>query len=236
VAATIEGTVLVSGGTGALGRAVLSELLETGADVVATWVHERELDAVREEVGEHERLSLFEADLFSDEGAAAAVEAAAQRGPLAGLAHLVGGFAAGGRLHEAPAGEFDKMMALNLGTAERLIRVALPRLLDSQGAVVCVGAKHALNPFPGAAGTIVSKAALLALVRTLAVEYAADGVRFNAVLPSMIDTPANREGQPDPDTSKWVPPSEIAAVIAFLLSGDSAPVSGAQVPVYGADA
>src|SRR5207244_8965477 len=101
------------------------------------------------------------------------------------------------------------------------------------GSVVSVGTKAALDPFPGASGYIVSKAALLALVRTLAIEYRDDGVRVNAILPSVIDTPANRAAMPDADHSTWVPPAEIARVIRFLLSSDSAPVSGALMPVYG---
>jgi NAD(P)-dependent dehydrogenase (short-subunit alcohol dehydrogenase family) len=231
-AESIDGTVLVSGGTGALGRAVLAELLDSGADVVSTWVTEREVDAVREQLGEPDRLRLVEADLSSDEGAASAVDAAPD-GTLAGLVTLAGGFASGGRLHEAPAEEFERMLELNLLTAMRLSRAAMPKLLEGGGSIVCVGAKAALQPFSGASGYVVSKAAVLALVRTLAIEYRDDGVRANAILPSVIDTPANRAAMPDADHSKWVPPAEIARVIRFLVSADSAPVSGTLMPVYG---
>jgi NAD(P)-dependent dehydrogenase (short-subunit alcohol dehydrogenase family) len=231
-AESIEGTVLVSGGTGALGRAVLAELLDSGAEVVSTWVAEREVEAVHEKLGDPDRLRLVEADLSSDEGADAAVEAASE-GSLAGLVTLAGGFASGGRLHEAPMDEFERMVELNLLTAMRLARAAMPKLLEGGGSVVCVGARAALQPFAGASGYIVSKASVLALVRTLAIEYRDDGVRANAVLPSVIDTPANRAAMPDADHSTWVPPAEIARVIRFLVSGDSAPVSGALIPVYG---
>jgi NAD(P)-dependent dehydrogenase (short-subunit alcohol dehydrogenase family) len=231
-ASEIDGTVLVSGGTGALGRAVLAELLDAGAEVVSTWVAERELDAVRGELGEPERLRLVEADLSSESGAASAV-AAASGDALAGLVTLAGGFASGGRLHEAPPEEFERMLELNLMTAARLARAALPRLAEAGGSIVCVGAKAALQPFSGASGYIVSKSAVLALVRTLAVEYRDDGVRANAILPSVIDTPANREAMPDADHSTWVPPAEIARVVRFLVSTESAPVSGALMPVYG---
>jgi NAD(P)-dependent dehydrogenase (short-subunit alcohol dehydrogenase family) len=228
----LDGTVLVSGGTGALGRAVLRELLDSGAQVVSTWIAEREVEAVREELGEPDGLELVQADLSGDDGAAAAVEAASA-GSLAGLVNLAGGFASGGRLHEVPQDEFERQLELNLITAMRLIRAALPKLIEGGGSVVCVGTKAALEPFAGASGYVVSKAALLALVRTLAIEYRDDGVRVNAILPSVIDTPANRAAMPDADHASWVPPAEIARVIRFLLSADSAPVSGAQVPVYG---
>lgn len=229
--AQIEGKVLVSGGTGALGRAVLAELLDSGARVVSTWINEREVDRVRDDLGEPDRLDLVQADVGTGDGAQAAVEAAG--GPLAGLANLAGGFAAGGRLHEAPEAEFEGMLELNLMTAVRLTRAALPKLIEGGGSVVCVSAKHAVQPFAGGSGVVVSKAALLALVRTLAIEYRDDGVRVNAILPSVIDTPANRSSQPDADHSSWVPPAEIARVIRFLLSAESAPVSGALMPVYG---
>lgn len=187
---------------------------------------------MRSELGEPGALSLVEADLSTDAGAAAAVEAAAQ-GALAGLVNLAGGFAAGGRLHEAPGEVFEQQLELNLLTAMRLTRAALPKLVERGGSVVCVGTKAALEPFSGASGYITSKAALLALVRALAIEYRDEGVRVNAILPSVIDTPANRESMPDADHSRWVAPAEIARVIRFLLSPESAPVSGALMPVYG---
>jgi NAD(P)-dependent dehydrogenase (short-subunit alcohol dehydrogenase family) len=99
--------------------------------------------------------------------------------------------------------------------------------------VVCVSTRAAVQPFPGAAGYIVSKAAVLAFVKAIAIEYRDDGVRCNAILPSVIDTPANRASQPDADHSRWVAPAEIATVVRFLCSEESAPVSGAEVPVYG---
>src|SRR4051794_25336791 len=106
MAPELEGTVLVSGGTGGLGRSVLADLLGAGARVVSTWIHERELEAVHDQLGERENLVLVEADISSDEGAEAAVEAAVGDGALAGLANLVGGFAQSGRLHEAAPEEF----------------------------------------------------------------------------------------------------------------------------------
>ncbi len=230
--ASIEGGVLVTGGTGALGSAVLAELVESGARVVSTWLVEREREAVTEAFGD--RVGLVEADLSSDEGAAAAVDAAAADGPLRGIVNLVGGFAAGERLHEEPVATLEKMIALNLMTAVRVSRAGIPKLLDAGGgAIVCVGTKTALEPFSGGAAYSVSKAAVLALVKALDVEYRGDGIRVNAVMPSVIDTPANRESMPDADPEEWVPPEQIGRVIRFLCSEDSAPISGAWVPVYG---
>jgi NAD(P)-dependent dehydrogenase (short-subunit alcohol dehydrogenase family) len=228
----LDGTVLVSGGTGALGRAVLRELLNAGADVITTWVSDHSRETLLDEFGEASGLELVQVDLRSDEGAAVAVDAAPD-GRLAGLVNLAGGFASGGRLHEAPPEEFERQLELNLMTAMRLTRAALPKLVQGGGSVVCIGTKAALEPFSGASGYVVSKAALLALVRTLAIEYRDDGVRVNAIVPSVIDTPANRAAMPNADQAAWVPPAQIARVIRFLLSADSAPISGALLPVYG---
>lgn len=232
-AARIEGVALVTGGTGALGRAVLAELLDAGAQVVATWVAEHERDAVADELGERDNLHLVEADLLGG-GAGAAVEAASGHGELRSLVNLAGGFAAGERLHEAPPEQLEKMLALNLSTAVNASRAALPRLLEAGGgAIVCVGTKTAFEPFSGGAAYAISKAAVLALVRSLDVEYRDDGLRANAIVPSVIDTPANRSSMPDADFSAWVTPAEIARVVRFLCSSDSAPISGASIPVYG---
>src|SRR5437764_118401 len=106
-------------------------------------------------------------------------------------------------------------------------------LVAGGGAYVGVSARPALQPFAGAAGYITAKAGVLAFIRALDAEYRGDGVRCNAILPSVIDTAANRRAQPDADYSKWVPPQQIAKVVAFLVSDDSAPTSGAAIPVYG---
>jgi NAD(P)-dependent dehydrogenase (short-subunit alcohol dehydrogenase family) len=228
----LEGTALVTGGTGALGEAVVRDLLNAGAKVTATWILESERERIEEALGGEEGLGLVQADLLSEEGARAAVEAT---GPeLGALVSLVGGYGGSGRLHEAPLEEFDRMMALNLTTALNITRAALPGMVEARaGAIVCVGTRAALEPFSGAAGYAVSKAAVVALVRSIAVEYRDDGIRANAVLPSVIDTPGNRESMPDADHDTWVPPAQIARVIRFLCSSDSAPISGAEVPVYG---
>lgn len=233
----IDGTVLVTGGTGALGTAVVAELAYVGADVVTTWIVPEERDRMEgREIGKlaGQGLELVEADLSTDEGARIAADAATAQGPLVALVNLVGGFAQGGRVHEAPGEEIERMLELNLMSAYRTTRACLPAMLaGGGGSIVCVGARAALDPFPGAAGYAVSKAAVLALVRSLAAEYRDDGIRANAILPSVIDTPANREAMPGADHSAWVDPDDIAPVVSFLCSAESAPTSGAAIPVYG---
>ena len=221
--------VLVAGGTGALGGPVLRELVDSGYEVTATWVMEQEAERVKADLGDSVRL--MQADLLDADGAKAAVEAVEG---LEAVVNLVGGFSDGPKVHETEPDEFMKMIRLNLMPAFLLARAAMPVLSErGGGAFVGVSARAALRPFPGAAGYITGKAALLAFVQALDAEYKGAGVRCNAVLPSVIDTPANRRATPDADFSKWVQPAEIAKVVRFLVSDDSAPVSGAGVPVYG---
>jgi NAD(P)-dependent dehydrogenase (short-subunit alcohol dehydrogenase family) len=224
----VDASVVVSGGTGGLGSAVTATLLEAGWQVVVPYVEERELARVKE----HPRLTLIEADLFDPDAAAAVVARANE--PLGALVNLVGGFASGGRVHETPIEDFERQFRLNLRPAYLLCHTALPRMLAAGGgSIVCVSTRAALRPFSGAAGYIASKAAVLAFVDALAAEYTNDGVRVNAILPSVIDTPGNRADQPDADHSRWVKPEQIAEVIRFLCSDESVAIGGAHIPVYG---
>ena len=219
-------TVLVAGGTGFLGNAVVRELIGSGYDVAATWVVERERERL-----ESEPVALIEADLFDADQVEKAMAAV---GELEAVVNPVGGFSDGPRVHETDPGEFEKMLRLNVMPGFLLARAAMPRMIErGGGAFVGVSARPALRPFAGAAGYISSKAAVLALIQALDAEYKNDGIRCNAILPSVIDTPANREAMPDADHAKWVPPEQIAKVVRFLVSEDSAATSGAAVPVYG---
>ncbi len=160
--------------------------------------------------------------------------AGAPDAPLRAVINLVGGFATGGRVHETPVDDFERLVRLNLRPAYLTIQAALPELIaGGGGSVVCVSSRAAVRPFSGAAGYVTGKAAVMALADALAVEYKQDGVRVNTILPSVIDTPANRAAQPGADYSSWVAPARIARVIRFLVEDDSDAVSGAHIPVYG---
>jgi NAD(P)-dependent dehydrogenase (short-subunit alcohol dehydrogenase family) len=228
----MQSTAIVTGGTGGLGAAVVGRLLDDGWRVVVPWVVERELERVQP----RDHLELIQADLFDPDavGKVVSLAASAATAPLSGVVNLVGGFAVGGRVHEAPIEEFEKQFRVNLRPTYLVTQAAIPKLLEAGGgSIVCVGTRAALQPFRGAAGYVSSKAAVIAFAKTVAVEYRDDGIRCNAILPSVIDTPANRASMPDADHDRWVKPEEIAGVIANLLSDDSRPVSGAAVPVYG---
>ena len=212
---------LVAGGTGALGEAVVSELARAGWAVTVVDRSARELEGVE----------VRQADLLDPDEAGRAVEGVEG---LRAVVNLVGGFKMSGKVEAADLAAFEGMLRLNLVPAFNLARAAMPRLAAAGGgAFVCVSARAALRPFAGASGYITAKAGVLAFVKALDAEYRQAGVRSNAVVPSVIDTPANRADMPDADSSKWVPPEQIARVIRFLCSDDSEPTSGAAVPVYG---
>jgi NAD(P)-dependent dehydrogenase (short-subunit alcohol dehydrogenase family) len=224
-----ERSVLVTGGAGGLGRAVLAGFLAQDWRVVAP---ARPGSTARLPAG----VLATPADLDDPAAVAAAVAIAAgdPDAPLRSVVNLVGGYASGALIHETPVEEFEAMLRLNLRPTYLVTAAALPHLTAAGGgSVVCVSSRAALAPFAGAAGYVTAKAAVLAFAAAVAAEYRAAGVRCNTVLPSVIDTAANRAAQPNADHSRWVSPAEIAKTILFLAGDDSAPVSGAQVPVYG---
>jgi len=225
-------TALITGGTGGLGSAVTAAFAAAGWRVVVPWVAESELQRLTTD----DAVQLVQADLFDPGSARAVADAAAGNldAPLGAVVNLVGGFAMGGRMHETDVEDFERQLRLNLRPTYLVSQAALPHLIAAGGgSVVCVSSRAALRPFSGAAGYITGKAAVLALVDAMAAEYRDDGVRVNAVVPSVIDTPANRASQPGADYSTWVTPAQIAEVILFLCSDSSGVVSGARVPVYG---
>lgn len=222
---------LVTGGTGALGTSVVRALLDDGWAVTSTWVGERGRKLTEEAFAGERRLTLVRADLSDPAQAEAAVAAT---GNLRAVVNLAGGYRGGGRVHEAGLDELERMLTVNVHTIYLVARAAMPRLVEAGGgAFVGVSARAAVRPFSGAAAYIAAKAAVLALVQALDAEYRGDGVRANAILPNVIDTPANRESMPGADRSRWVTPEAIAEVVAFLVSDRSTAVTGAAVPVPG---
>lgn len=225
--------VIVTGGTGALGRAVVRQLLAAGSRVAVPYRDEQGWRALQQEARSDGLVGL-PARIDDAGGAARLVDAAAAAlGALDGVALVAGAWSGGSRFESAAADEWERMLRQNLDTAAHVCRAALPHLLVRGGSVVAVGARAAEAAGSGMAAYAVAKSAVHALVRVLALENRERGVRFNAVLPGTIDTPANRRAMPDADRSSWTSPEAIARTIAFLLSPDSAPVSGALVPVDG---
>jgi NAD(P)-dependent dehydrogenase (short-subunit alcohol dehydrogenase family) len=227
---TGTGGVLVGGGTGALGTAVTAALLDAGYAVTATWRSKDERDRAAATLGERHALTLAEADLTDADATAAVVDAVPD---LRAVVNLVGGFAAHGKVHETEPEAFDHLLRLNLRPAFLLARAAMPRLCAAPagGSFVAVSARTAVSPTTGTAAYGTAKAAVLAFVRALDADYRGSGVRCNALLPGVIDTPGNRAAMPTSDRSRWTSPTAIAQAVRFLVSDESAAVTGAALPV-----
>lgn len=227
---------MITGAAGGLGGAVVETFLADGWRVVAPELAEAVDRLTRPAAGGGPAIEPVAADLFdpAEVGGVVRLAAADPDAPLRAVINLVGGFAAGGKVHETPIAAFESLLALNLRPTYLVTAAALPHLVAAGGgAVVCVSSRAATHPFPGAAGYVTAKAAVLAFAGAVAVEYRSAGVRCNTVLPGMIDTPGNRAAMPDADRSGWVPPAQIARVIRFLAGDGSAPTTGAAVPVHG---
>jgi NAD(P)-dependent dehydrogenase (short-subunit alcohol dehydrogenase family) len=216
--------VLVTGAFGSLGRATVAALRARGHRVVG-------LDkSAAPPPGFIAEVVLPHTDLGDDAGVENAVaQACAAGGRLRGLVNIAGGFAMSA-LAATPPEAFADMFRLNVATALRITRAVAPVMAaQGGGSIVNIGAASARDPGPGMAAYAGAKAALATITTSLAAELKPAGVRVNAVLPTILDTPANRRDMPDADPSAWVKPDDAAQVIAFLISDDARAVSGAHI-------
>jgi NAD(P)-dependent dehydrogenase (short-subunit alcohol dehydrogenase family) len=196
-------SAFITGGGGGLGGAVVARFEAAGWAVTAP------------------RRS--ELDLNDAEAVRRAIEAGA---PWHAVVNLAGGFAAGEPVADTPVEQFESSLRLNLRTTYNVCHAAIPVLADD-GAIVCTSSATAHAPFAGSAGYAASKAGVIALAKAIAKE----GTRCNVLVPSLIDTPANRESMPESSWGRLVPPERIAEVVLWLVSPESAAVNGVEVAV-----
>lgn len=226
-------TVVVSGAGGALGSALVSHFVKAGARVIAAGrgVEQGALDAA------HGAGRTVAAPLeLASATAWRELVARFESDGIDGAVLAAGGWRGGAPLHETSDEVWTTMLASNLETARVSLQALLPGMLKrGRGSIVVIASSASVRPWEQAraAAYAAAKAASLALVQATAAEVLASGVRVNAVLPSTIDTPANRKGMPTADFQKWVTPESIAEVAGFLLSESARDVSGAAVPVFG---
>lgn len=227
---TLKGkTALVTGASGGLGTHVTRALLEAGAKVAGLAPHIQKSDF------DHPLFIALPVQISNLESAKAAVDAAVARlGRLDILAHLVGGFAGGKRVDETDDATWQRMFDLNLTSAFHALRAVIPHMRRAKaGRIIAIGSRAAVDPGPTLAAYNASKAALVSLIRTVALENKDAGITANVILPGTMDTPANRQSDPHADFSKWVQPATIANLIVWLASDQAKDVTGAVIPVYG---
>lgn len=225
---------LIAGGTGALGRAVTVAFLEEGAHAMVTYRQQSEFDALRQVAGtDLSRLEGSSIDV-KDEAAVRRLvaEVVSKHGRLDVLVNAVGGYAAGRALWDMDASVLPQMLSLNLMSGYVLCRAVVPTMLrQNRGAIINVASMAAVNHAASSAEYAASKSAAVAMIDSMAADLSGTGVRANSILPSIIDTEANRKAMPGADYSKWPKPQEIARVILFLCSDDARLIHGASIPL-----
>lgn len=216
--------VLIAGGRGALGQTVTPAFVQAGAHVIV--IDRRSAgEASLGEMG-------LDADVTDERSVTRAVdEALSHAGRIDCLVNLVGGFTAG-HIADTPPTAWNSMLAINLTAAYLLSHAVLPQMTQQRsGCILHIAARAAQDPFAGAGAYIVAKSGLIALIKVLSLELQSVGVTVNGILPTTIDTPANRRSMPSADTSKWVNPASIAELLIFLSSDGAHRITGALIPI-----
>jgi NAD(P)-dependent dehydrogenase (short-subunit alcohol dehydrogenase family) len=222
--------VLVTGANGGLGTHVTQALLDAGATVAGV---ARKIDS---SAFPSSAFTAFSGELSNPDSAEKIVNDVVRRfGRIDVLAHLVGGFAGGKNVAETDDATFRNMLDMNLHSAFYVLRAIIPHMRkNKQGRIVAIGSRASEDPGPGVAAYSASKAALVALVRTVALENKDLAITANVILPGTMDTPANRQAMPKADVSQWVQPQSVASLIVWLAGEAGKDVNGASIPVYGA--
>jgi NAD(P)-dependent dehydrogenase (short-subunit alcohol dehydrogenase family) len=222
--------VLVTGANGGLGTHVTQALLDAGATVAGV---ARKIDS---SAFTGSSFTAFSGELSNPDSAEKIVDDVVRGfGRIDVLAHLVGGFAGGKNVAETDDATFRSMLDMNLHSAFYVLRAVIPHMRkNKQGRIIAIGSRASEGPGPGVAAYSASKAALVALVRTVALENKDLPITANVILPGTMDTPANRQAMPKADVSQWVQPQSVASLIVWLAREAGKDVNGASIPVYGA--
>lgn len=223
--------VLVTGANGGLGTYVTQAFLEAGATVIGTSRKIQQSDF------SSPSFTSVPAEISSREGAKVLVDrVVAHFGRIDVLAHTVGGFAGGQSIADTDDDTFQRMLDLNLNSVFHILRATIPALRPTgNGRIIAIGSRAALETGAGVGAYSASKAAMVSLIRTVALENKDAGLTANVILPGTMDTPANRKSIPNADFSKWVRPSTVASLIVWLASDTGKDINGAVIPVYGSD-
>ncbi len=226
----LEGKVgLITGASGGLGRFITEAFLAAGAAVVGV------SRSIRAGDFQHPGFTALPAELSS--GAAArqiASDVATRFGCVDFLVHSMGGFAGGQSVADTDDATLDRMLDLNYRSAFFIVRAVLPHMRQQgSGRILAVASRQAVEPTAMVGAYSASKAALVALIRTVALENKDRNISANTVLPATMDTPANRAASPEADPARWVQPAQVAALLVHLASDATAQVTGAAIPVYG---
>lgn len=227
---------IVTGGSGALGRHVTKAFVDEGARVAISYIIDEEVPELEDLLGNQvSAMRAYKVDVTAEESVQTFIgQVLRDFGHLDILVNAVGGYFGGPSVAETTLKEWNFMMDLNLKSAFLCSRAVIPHLLKAgRGKIVNVASRTGLEGKKGQAPYSISKAGVIRLTETLADELRGQGVNVNCILPSVIDTPTNREAMPKARFDKWPKPWEVARVILFLASDDAILLHGASLPVYG---
>jgi NAD(P)-dependent dehydrogenase (short-subunit alcohol dehydrogenase family) len=222
--------VLVTGANGGLGASVTRAFLDAGASVVGAARN------IQPGAFDSPRFTALEADISNAAGAGRAVgEVITRFGRLDVLAHTVGGFAGGQSVADTDDGTFQRMLDVNVNATFYILRTAIPPLRKGgDGRIIAIGSRQAVEPGVNVGAYSASKAAMVSLIQTVALENTDAGLKANVILPGTMDTAANRQAMPKADFSKWVQPASVAGLMVWLAGDGGKDLNGAVIPVYGA--
>ena len=228
---SLQGQVaIVTGASGALGSDVVKSLLAAGATVVA-------VDRGSAGASQDTRITRLAANLTdAQEVNRLIAKVTGQFAAIDVLVHVMGGFAGGASVAETDDATWQKMMDINLNAAFYVLRAVVPIMRRAEkGRIIAIGSRQAVQPAAGVGAYSASKAALVSLLQTVAIENKDKNIRANIILPGTMDTPANRAAMPKANFEKWVRPARVAELVVLLASDAGADITGAAIPVYGAD-
>jgi NAD(P)-dependent dehydrogenase (short-subunit alcohol dehydrogenase family) len=220
---------LVTGANGGLGTHVTKAILDAGFTVVGLSPRIQQSDF------DHPNFVALPASLNSLDAAKKAVASViARNGKIDVLAHLVGGFTMGQTVAATDDATWQRMFDANLNSAFHILRAVIPEMRKARGGrIIAIASRQAAEPAPTIGAYSASKAALVSLMKTVALENKDAGIAANVILPGTIDTPANRKDIPGADASTWVQPASVASLILWLAGDAGKDVTGAAIPVYG---
>jgi NAD(P)-dependent dehydrogenase (short-subunit alcohol dehydrogenase family) len=225
--------VLVTGGTGALGRAITAAFIASDAKVVSSYVIDREIEQLKKE--SKAVVELIKTDVTKEEEIEKLVLSVISKyGRIDVLVNVVGGYLGGKSVSELDEKEWDLMMTMNLKSAFLISKHVIPQMVSSKyGKITHVSSRTGLKSSGYDSAYAASKSGLIRLVESLSEEVKDSNINVNCIMPSTIDTEANRRAMPTADHSKWVKPQDLANVVLFLCSDEANVITGAAIPTYG---
>lgn len=224
--------VLITGGTGALGGMLVKKFLSSGAVTISSFHNEQEAERLKIE---NSKVELIELDMLQEEQLLKKIPQLVKKfGTIDVLVNVVGGYLGGKSTNDLSETEWDKMMNLNLKSAFLISKHVIPVMVSGNGGnIVHISSRTGQKSDGGDSAYAASKAGLIRFVESAAQEFKDSGININCILPTTIDTDANRKAMPNADFSKWLSTEDLANVILFLCSSGARVINGSAIPTYG---